>query len=521
MAWELPRHCSGAGLKVALADLNGETAEHEAAALRDLGREAFGFALDVADAEGWGRLVAEVVARWGGLDVLVNNAGISPRSTAETTDEALWERTIGTNLKGAWLGIKTAMPYLKKSKGTIVNNGSTHATIPLRNMFVYGVSKAGLLGLTRQVAMEYLHDGVTCNMFSPGWVASPGERVIQEAEGRPDFPAGCLFVTPIEDVGALVVYLISEGARFITGETIHLDGCLHACGDVRLGPSRGGPISVWSRDNTTMAEFLHCLNTSTIRPTPLLDKIRVAGAVGFQAVEPWNDEITEYLQQGGTLADLKTAIADAGLKVVSMIALHGWITAEGDEYRQVLDECRRRLEQAAALGSPYIVASPPREIVNLERASQRYAELLKLGRAFGVKPSVEFLGFVEGINSVAAAWAIAAGACDPEATIVPDVFHLLRGGRSVEDLLMIGGHRIAVFHINDLPASPLPSEQTDQDRVHIGEGIAKLPRVIALLRTIGYRGPLSLELFNKTLWTQDPAEVARKGLERMRALVEG
>jgi NAD(P)-dependent dehydrogenase (short-subunit alcohol dehydrogenase family) len=224
---------AGAGLKVALADLNRESAESEADALRTQGREAIGFTLDVADAHGWQRLVAEVVGRWGGLDVLVNNAGISPRSTAESTDEALWERTLGTNLKGPWLGIRTAMPYLRASRGAIVNNGSTHATIPLRNMFVYGVSKAGLLGMTRQVAMDYLHDGVTCNMISPGWVASPGERLIQAAEGRPDFPAGCLFVTRPEDVGGVVLYLISEAARNVTGETIHLDGGLHACGDVR------------------------------------------------------------------------------------------------------------------------------------------------------------------------------------------------------------------------------------------------------------------------------------------------
>ena len=81
-----------------------------------------------------------------------------------------------------------------------------------------------------------------------------------------------------------------------------------------------------------MSEFVYCLNTSTIRPTPLLEKIRIAGEAGYQAIEPWNDEITDYLEQGGTMAELKRALADAGLKVVSVIALHGWVTTEGDEY---------------------------------------------------------------------------------------------------------------------------------------------------------------------------------------------
>jgi sugar phosphate isomerase/epimerase len=269
-----------------------------------------------------------------------------------------------------------------------------------------------------------------------------------------------------------------------------------------------------------VSEFTYCLNTSTIRPTPLLDKIRIAGKLGYRAIEPWNDEVTDYLKSGGTIAELKKALGDAGLKVVSVIALHSWVTAEGDEYARVLDDCRRRMDQAAELGSPYIVASPPQEVVDLGRATARFSDLLALGRQAGVQPSMEFLGFVDGIKNVASAWTIASGSGDPSATIVADVFHMIRGGGSVDDLLSIPGDRMACFHINDLPASPDPLVQTDADRVMVGEGIADLPRVIANLRTIGYRGPLSLELFNPALWAEDPADVAGRGLDRIRALVE-
>ncbi len=269
-----------------------------------------------------------------------------------------------------------------------------------------------------------------------------------------------------------------------------------------------------------MSDFLYCLNTSTIRPTPLLDKIRIAGVVGYQAIEPWNDEITEYLSQGGSLGDLKQALADAGLKVVSMIALHGWITAEGDEKLKVFAECRRRMDQAAALESPYIVASPPRGVVDLDQARARFTELLALGRSAGVTPSMEFLGFSEGIKKLDLAWAIASGTGAADATVVADVFHMIRGGGSVDDLLTIEGKQLACFHINDVPASPDPLTQTDADRVMLGEGIADLPRVLANLRSIGYGGPLSLELFNRTLWEHDPADVVRRGIDRLRALVE-
>jgi sugar phosphate isomerase/epimerase len=270
-----------------------------------------------------------------------------------------------------------------------------------------------------------------------------------------------------------------------------------------------------------MSEFLYCLNTSTIRPTPLLEKIAVAGKAGYQAIEPWNDEITEYFAQGGVLPELKHALADANLKVASVIALHGWITAEGPERVRVLDECRRRMAQAVELGSPYIVASPPRESVDLARASQRFAELLDIGAGLGVVPSMEFLGFVDGVKNVASAWAIASGTGDPRATVVADVFHMIRGGGSVDDLLTLEGDRIACFHINDVPAQPDPLVQKDEDRVMVASGIADLPRVISNLRRIGYHGPLSLELFNRALWEQDPARVVQQGLDRIRALVEG
>ncbi|MFO0951416.1 MAG: SDR family oxidoreductase [Isosphaeraceae bacterium] len=100
---------------------------------------------------------------------------MSPRGTAESTDEALWDRTLNINLKGAWLGIKAALPHLKQTRGTIINVGSTRGTRPMPGLFSYVASKAGLLGITQQVAVEYLLDGITCNLLAPGWVDTPGE----------------------------------------------------------------------------------------------------------------------------------------------------------------------------------------------------------------------------------------------------------------------------------------------------------------------------------------------------------
>ena len=239
----IARSLAEASYKVVLADIDRERAEQSAAGLREQGYTAIGEYLDVTRADDWERAVGNLIARWGGLDLLVNNAGISPRGTAESTDEALWERTLAINLKGAWLGIKTALPSLRSRRGTIQNIGSTRATRPMPGLFSYVVSKAGLWGLTQQVAVEYLNDGVTCNMIAPGWVDTPNERQIQVRFGRPDFPAGIRNLTTPEEIGSAVVYLASPPARKINGVIFYLDAGLHIADDAGMVhlPERNRP----------------------------------------------------------------------------------------------------------------------------------------------------------------------------------------------------------------------------------------------------------------------------------------
>ncbi len=108
-----------------------------------------------------------------------------------------------------------------------------------------------------------------------------------------------------------------------------------------------------------MSSFVLALNTSTIRPAPLMEKIRVAAEAGFRAIELWNDELTAHVEAGGTLKEVKAALDDAGLSVPTVIHIGGWLDAEGEAYRQALDVARRKMEQAAAVGAPRIIAGPP------------------------------------------------------------------------------------------------------------------------------------------------------------------
>lgn len=269
-----------------------------------------------------------------------------------------------------------------------------------------------------------------------------------------------------------------------------------------------------------MSDFILALNTSTIMKAPLMEKIRVAGEAGFAAIELWNDDLTAHVERGGSFKEVRAALDDAGLVVPTVIHIGGWLDAEGDAYRAALDEARRKMEQAAAVGAPRIIAGPPPGPVDLDRAAERYRELLDMGRSIGVLPAMEFLGFVNGVHTIRAAWEIVTRADDPDGTIVLDPFHIFRGGSPIEDIQLIPAERIAVYHFNDAPGDIPREEQKDGDRVMPGDGVLPLAEQLRIVKEKGYKGALSLELFNEKLWQADPLEVAKDGYRRMKEIVE-
>ncbi|MBI2194191.1 MAG: sugar phosphate isomerase/epimerase [Planctomycetes bacterium] len=264
----------------------------------------------------------------------------------------------------------------------------------------------------------------------------------------------------------------------------------------------------------------YCFNTSTIMPQPLMDKIRIAGQAGYRMIELWNSDLTAHCRQGGSLEDVVRALEDSGLQVPTVIALHGWSDTTGEAHRDALEEVRRSMDQAYRIGAKRIIASPCLGKVDLDLAARNYRELLGIGREIGIMPAMEFLGFVETICRIEDAWSIVAQAQDSEATIVMDPFHIFRGGGPWETLQSIPASRIAVCHFNDAPRQPPRERQEDKDRVYPGDGHLPLKSMIRTLRKGHYHGGLSLELFNPEYWKQDPREVARTGLEKMRAVVE-
>ncbi|NQT17078.1 MAG: sugar phosphate isomerase/epimerase [Planctomycetes bacterium] len=266
--------------------------------------------------------------------------------------------------------------------------------------------------------------------------------------------------------------------------------------------------------------FTLCLNTSTIKPQPMLEKIRLAAEAGFAGVEIWINDVYEYVGQGGEVRDVEKALADHGLIVPCTIAARSWGEAVGPEYPLALDEVKRRLEMAARLGSPYLVATPPRDPCDLAQIARRYKDLLDLGRPLGVKPTLEYISFFRSLPRLSQAWEIVRELDDPDATVILDAFHTWNAGEGLEALRPIPVEKISHYHIDDAAPDLPAGKQTDPDRVMLGDGPIDLAAEVALLREKGYDGTVSLELFNKDLWAQDPGEVLRVGIERMRELLD-
>jgi 2-keto-myo-inositol isomerase len=271
--------------------------------------------------------------------------------------------------------------------------------------------------------------------------------------------------------------------------------------------------------------FRYCLNTSTIREQKvgIVREVEIAAEAGYSGIEPWIRDLDAYVQGGGSLADLRKRIADAGLTVESAIGFAQWIAEDDTARAQGLEEARRTMDIVAQIGGTRIAAPPAGAtdlpVLDLFRVAERYRALLEIGQQIGVAPQVEVWGFSKNLSRLGETTFVAIESGHPAACILPDVYHIHKGGSDFAGLNILSGQAVHVFHVNDYPADPPRDTITDAHRVYPGDGIAPLDAIFRTLRDTGFRGALSLELFNRDYWRQDPLQVARTGLEKTRAAV--
>ncbi len=272
-------------------------------------------------------------------------------------------------------------------------------------------------------------------------------------------------------------------------------------------------------------QFLLGLNTSTIRGQKLsiVEEITLAAKAGYQGMEPWIDELEKYAQSGGSLEDLGKRFRDAGISVESAIGFFDWIVDDPARRRKGLEAARRSLDLVQRIGGKRLAAPPvgatDQPITDLVKVADRYRALLELGDQIGVVPQAEVWGFSRTLGRLSEAAMVAIETGHPKACILPDVYHLHRGGSNLNGIKLLAPSAIHVFHFNDYPADPPREKLTDADRVYPGDGVAALKPLLGDLSAGGFRVMLSLELFNRKYWSQDPFTVIKTGLDKMKALL--
>jgi 2-keto-myo-inositol isomerase len=273
--------------------------------------------------------------------------------------------------------------------------------------------------------------------------------------------------------------------------------------------------------------FTYCLNLSTIRGQQLgfVKELEVASKAGFRSVEIWMDSLQTYLSKGGTVADIRQRLNDWGLKVENAIGFAPWIVDDEATRRKGLDQLKSEMELLAQLGCSRTAAPPAGATqtpgLDLKRAAERYRTILELGDQTGVVPHLELWGFSQNLNRLSEVLYVAVESGHPSARMLLDVFHLFKGGTSLDSLPLVGKTGMEIFHLNDYPANSSPATITDADRVYPGDGAAPIRRILQAVRTTERPLVISLEVFNKNYYAQDALLVAQTGLAKMKAVTQG
>lgn len=215
------------GAKVVAVDYNGEAAEATVQAIKNNGGEATAFTADVADEAKVKEFVQLAVDTYGKIDILFNNAGIYAPGNVEETDSDNWQRSIDVNVTALFLACKHAMPYLKETKGNIINTASAGGIIGFPGAIAYATTKGAVISFTRAMAVDYAEAGVRVNAISPGTGETGMTKELLENE---EVYQG--FISPIpakrlgqpEDVANAALFLASDLASYITGHALPVDG---------------------------------------------------------------------------------------------------------------------------------------------------------------------------------------------------------------------------------------------------------------------------------------------------------
>jgi sugar phosphate isomerase/epimerase len=283
------------------------------------------------------------------------------------------------------------------------------------------------------------------------------------------------------------------------------------------------PQGASARTRPAGEPFGYCLNTSTIRGNKLdiVAVVNAASKAGFHALEPWITELDAYTAQGGTLKDLGKRIVDAGLTVENAIAFNSFL--DDDEARRTasMEKLKVDMDKVAQIGGKRIAVPPGNSkiAVSLDNAATYYRAALEMGEKMSVQPLLELWGTHPLLGPLSHGIYVTVAAGRADASLLLDVFHLYTSGTPFVALKQINGASLHVMHLNDYPQAADSSTLNDGSRIYPGDGVAPFRQILRDLRDSGFRGYLSLELFNRDYWTRSADDNLKTAMEKIRATV--
>ncbi|MDX2136803.1 MAG: SDR family NAD(P)-dependent oxidoreductase [Chloroflexota bacterium] len=218
---------AAAGARLVIANRTLSKAQMVADEIAAAGGEALPLGVQVERSEDVQRMIADTVARYGGIDILFNNAGISPSGSVTEISEEEWDECLSIDLKAVFLACKYAIPHMiARGGGVILSTAGTFGLRPVRNKTAYAVAKAGVIHLTKAMALDYARQNVRCNVICPGYIDTPLTAHIPAADRDAylDSVQPLKGVIQADEVAQMAVYLASDAARMVTGQMFVIDG---------------------------------------------------------------------------------------------------------------------------------------------------------------------------------------------------------------------------------------------------------------------------------------------------------
>ena len=269
-----------------------------------------------------------------------------------------------------------------------------------------------------------------------------------------------------------------------------------------------------------------CLDTATLaKDLPLEKKVEVVARSSFDALEPWDRELTAYEEAGGSLKDLGKSIRDKGIFVPSVIGLWGSLGNTKEDFESRLEEHHTRLRMIRDIGSEHVQIIPDlqkRETFTKDIGAWCYRRISEIAlNDYGLKTGIIFLNAVPQLKTMSDAVDVGMLSGWPDAKVIPDTYHNFHGGTEPNALRMLNPNAIAIFQFADSPKG-LDRQDTwcDEKRVLPGDGILPLVEQLKILYEIGYAGCVSLELYNPAYRKRDPDEFLREAHQKTLAVIE-